>query len=183
MRFPTAPLLTPFTQSLPITNGYLPQAHQQIRQRRIRYREQGWQITRHGDSETCRVVFSCHAGCRYRVQGKEDRFFHVRYKYRVLDTGRRPLSSLITSPNHSLRLPIQETTRDRTVATAANTLANRVSYVLGLNGPSLYVDTACSSSLTALHLALNAINAGECEAALVGGCQLNTKSVSLVRIF
>jgi len=70
--------------------------------------------------------------------------------------------------------------RERTVATPANTLANRVSYVLGLNGPSLYLDTACSSSMTAFHLAINAINAGDCEAALVGGCQLNTKSVYLI---
>ena len=69
---------------------------------------------------------------------------------------------------------------ERTVATPANTLANRISHVLGINGPSIYLDTACSSSLSAFHLALNAINGGECEAALVGGCQLNTKSVFLV---
>lgn len=101
----------------------------------------------------------------------------MRDELRVLGAGQLPES---TSPYHSLRLFIQGTARERTVATPANTLANRVSYVLGLNGPSLYLDTACSSSLTALHLALNAINAGECEAALVGGCQLNTKSVYLV---
>ena len=69
---------------------------------------------------------------------------------------------------------------ERTVATLPNTLADRISYVLGLNGPSIYLDTACCSSLTAFHLALNAINGGECEAALVGGCQLNTKSVCLI---
>ena len=65
---------------------------------------------------------------------------------------------------------------ERAIATLPNTVANRVSHVLGLNGPSIYLDTACSSSLTALHLALDAINGGGCEAALVGGCQLNTKS-------
>ena len=51
-------------------------------------------------------------------------------------------------------------------------IANRVSYLLDLRGPSQPVDTACSSSLTALHLAAQAIERGECAAALVGGVNL-----------
>ena len=52
-------------------------------------------------------------------------------------------------------------------------IANRVSYCMNLSGPSLTVDTACSSSLTAIYLACEAIHAGECSAAIVGGVNLD----------
>lgn len=51
-------------------------------------------------------------------------------------------------------------------------LANRVSYCLGLCGPSFLIDTACSSSMYALDAAFTAIRNGECDAALVGGSNL-----------
>jgi acyl transferase domain-containing protein len=56
-------------------------------------------------------------------------------------------------------------------------IANKVSYHLDLKGPSIPIDTACSSSLTALHLAAQALRAGECKAAVVGGSQLNHRQV------
>jgi acyl transferase domain-containing protein len=48
-------------------------------------------------------------------------------------------------------------------------LANRISYLLDLKGPSEPVDTACSSSLVAIHRAAQAIRHGECAAAIAGG--------------
>ncbi|MGW3206160.1 SDR family NAD(P)-dependent oxidoreductase [Streptomyces sp. NPDC001135] len=48
----------------------------------------------------------------------------------------------------------------------------RVSYALGLQGPSIGVNTACSSSLVAVHLACQSLRSGESTLALAGGVNL-----------
>ncbi|MEO8400725.1 MAG: SDR family NAD(P)-dependent oxidoreductase [Gammaproteobacteria bacterium] len=48
-------------------------------------------------------------------------------------------------------------------------IANRVSYLLNLQGPSEAIDTACASSLVAIHHAVQAIRNGECHVAIAGG--------------
>ena len=59
-------------------------------------------------------------------------------------------------------------------------LAGRLSYVLGLRGPSLVVNTACSSSLVALHLACQGLRSGEASVSLAGGISLILSPLSTV---
>lgn len=58
-------------------------------------------------------------------------------------------------------------------------IAGRVSYTLGLRGPTMTVDTACSSSLVAVHLACAALRQGECDLALAGGVQVMCSGTAL----
>ncbi|MCU7925176.1 MAG: SDR family NAD(P)-dependent oxidoreductase [Candidatus Thiodiazotropha sp. (ex Dulcina madagascariensis)] len=57
-------------------------------------------------------------------------------------------------------------------ATSYWSIANRVSYLLNFQGPSLALDTACSSSLTAIHMALESLYSGTSECAIAGGVNL-----------
>lgn len=77
-----------------------------------------------------------------------------------LDYGMRALDDLSSITSHFM------------TGNTLSIVANRLSYVFDLHGPSLAVDTACSSSLVALHHACNSLRSGEVEAALVGGVNL-----------
>ncbi|HWP96053.1 MAG TPA: SDR family NAD(P)-dependent oxidoreductase, partial [Syntrophomonadaceae bacterium] len=64
--------------------------------------------------------------------------------------------------------------------TSFSSVANRISYLLNFNGPSIPVDTMCSSSLTAIHEACEHISRGECEMAIAGGVNLCLHPLSFI---
>ncbi|MEW2028951.1 SDR family NAD(P)-dependent oxidoreductase [Streptomyces roseifaciens] len=68
---------------------------------------------------------------------------------------------------------LHEAEDGRIGASSHASIANRVSYTLGLTGPSLGVDTMCSSSLTAIHLAVRDLRSGDTDMALAGGVNLH----------
>lgn len=59
--------------------------------------------------------------------------------------------------------------------------ANRISFAFDFTGPSYALDTACSSALFAMHQAVAAIRAGECDAAIVGGLNLLLKPTNALQ--
>ncbi|GLZ31986.1 hypothetical protein Lesp02_41740 [Lentzea sp. NBRC 105346] len=75
------------------------------------------------------------------------------------------LNNLMRSPGVLASLSPQELL----MATEKDLLAARVSYHLDLRGPSVSVQSSCSSSLVAVHMACQALLAGECDVALAGG--------------
>ncbi|KAI2615012.1 putative polyketide synthase [Hypoxylon sp. NC1633] len=67
---------------------------------------------------------------------------------------------------------VDSLTRYSQIGMGTTMLANRVSHVFNLKGPSCVLDTACSSSLYALHAACSALLADECDSAVVAGVNL-----------
>jgi amino acid adenylation domain-containing protein len=63
------------------------------------------------------------------------------------------------------------------LGSAADLLTTRVSYKLGLRGPSVAVQTGCSTSLVAIHVACRSLLGGECDMALAGGVNVPSDEV------
>ncbi|MBL8215405.1 MAG: polyketide synthase, partial [Bryobacterales bacterium] len=66
--------------------------------------------------------------------------------------------------------------------TSFSSVANRVSYLLNLHGPSMPVDTMCSSSLTAIHEACEHLRRGTCDLVFAGGVNLFLHPSSYVEL-
>lgn len=64
-----------------------------------------------------------------------------------------------------------------TLANERDYLTTRVSYKLGLTGPSVNVQTACSTSLVATHLACQSLLNYQCDMALAGGVSIRLPQV------
>ena len=65
------------------------------------------------------------------------------------------------------------------LASGSDFLTSRVAYKLGLSGPAVTVQTACSTSLVAVHMAAQALLAGECDLALAGGVTIRGADAEL----
>ncbi|PRQ06869.1 type I polyketide synthase [Enhygromyxa salina] len=70
-------------------------------------------------------------------------------------------------------LAFAEQTIDAYSATGSShsILANRLSYLWDLRGPSFSIDAACASSLVAVHLGVAALRRRECDRVIAGGVQ------------
>ncbi|NEP60017.1 MAG: polyketide synthase, partial [Symploca sp. SIO2G7] len=72
------------------------------------------------------------------------------------------------NPNQDKQLSLYDAT-----GSGLCSASGRLSFVLGLQGPSMSIDTACSSSLVAIHLACQSLRTQECNLAMAGGVHLN----------
>ncbi|MCF2436987.1 phosphopantetheine-binding protein [Streptomyces thinghirensis] len=93
------------------------------------------------------------------------------------DGGRRGAVGVFVGVMHKDYVLVQHDAADGApaapLALNAAAIANRVSHVCDFHGPSLAIDAVCASSLSAVHLAVESLRRGECDAALAGGVNLS----------
>ncbi|MEE1772804.1 beta-ketoacyl synthase N-terminal-like domain-containing protein [Streptomyces sp. JV185] len=97
-----------------------------------------------------------------------------RKRLRGRDVGVYAVAGPVEYPYAWLRggLPGTGLSPHMSTGTSPSAFSGRIALSLGLDGPAVTVDTASSSMLTAVHLAVRALRARECDIALVGTCNL-----------
>jgi acyl transferase domain-containing protein/surfactin synthase thioesterase subunit len=79
------------------------------------------------------------------------------------------MGNIWTDFEHYRKTRNAKTTLHSSLGMSSNVIANRVSFAMGLTGPSLVIDTGCSASLVALHMACQSLLTNESSMSLVGG--------------
>jgi len=99
---------------------------------------------------------------------------HAGIRPRALGDSPTGLFLGLASQDYMMRTPDAElfTNPYAMTGNARSMAAGRISYLLGLRGPSVVLDSACSSSLVAVHLAARSLQTGDAELALAGGVNL-----------
>ncbi|KAH0479591.1 MAG: uncharacterized protein KVP18_001513 [Porospora cf. gigantea A] len=103
------------------------------------------------DPQQKRLLLSCH-----------------RLMARVPDAGSRVGVFVASSSNEWTAVMPRTESAFMATATSPSLMSNRVSFSLGLTGPSMTIDTACSSSLVAMDAALRSLRASQCDMAIIG---------------
>lgn len=67
----------------------------------------------------------------------------------------------------------QETNPMQLTGSWESLMISRISYLFDFKGPCMMVDTACSAGLVSIHLAVQALAAGDCQQAIAGGINLS----------